>query len=196
MIKKLVRRKVKRAKPVPMMEPGTYTAREVLCWVRDRIKEEPKRLRMSRWVSVWKGRAVIQKNRRSIFRPFTEIFSSKKALPQCQTVACMAGWINIGLRHPERNLEGHPERNLEDGGRSRFDAGDRAILGLRLTKPDTYGYYPYGSLAQQLNALFHETQLQPDEVVAKIDAMLDPELNSAEIATELNTRVRVRAQER
>lgn len=42
-------------KPVPRLEPGVYSAAEVLRFVRRLIKAEPLRLEMARWETAWKG---------------------------------------------------------------------------------------------------------------------------------------------
>lgn len=65
------------------MRPGTYTGDDVLQWVIRKVKEEPKRLYMSDWVVLFKGRAA------------QGYWIRAKDKPRCGTAACMAGWAGI-----------------------------------------------------------------------------------------------------
>lgn len=75
--------KEKKLAPTPMLPPGTYTATEVLRWVKRQIKAEPKRLDMGNWLTMFKG------------EPRSFVYQVRRR-PECGTVACLAGWINIG----------------------------------------------------------------------------------------------------
>lgn len=67
----------------PVMDPGTYTATQVLEWVIERIKEEPLRLRMTYWTSMIRGEDM-------------EFMPKDGRLPACGTVCCVGGWICVG----------------------------------------------------------------------------------------------------
>lgn len=71
----------KRRAPLPMLKNGVYTVTQVLEHVYKILKERPARLDMRDWVSVWKGEKLTTRFRRT--------------LPECGTVACIAGWITI-----------------------------------------------------------------------------------------------------
>lgn len=85
MAKKSVKKTTRKVK-TPKLKPGTYSALDVLQFVYDLAKAEPKRLKMSDWVSAFKG-----------FSPFNEPIdaSVKKTLPACGTAACIGGWVNL-----------------------------------------------------------------------------------------------------
>jgi hypothetical protein len=72
--------------PTPRLEPGAYTAKQVLEWVATIVKEEPKRLHMLNWFTFVRG---VQW---AYTLPAEEIF-----IPACGTVACLAGWINLAI---------------------------------------------------------------------------------------------------
>lgn len=66
------------------MRPGTYSGYEVLQWVLRKIEEEPRRLLMADWVTMFKGAWGTSGWR-----------IPRRKIPKCGTVACMAGWIGI-----------------------------------------------------------------------------------------------------
>lgn len=73
-----------RLAPVPVMRRGTYSAWRVLRHVQRLILQEPRRLQMNTWCTLFKGRT----------------HSVERILrPACGTAACVGGWINIATRN-------------------------------------------------------------------------------------------------
>lgn len=70
------------------LRPGTYSATQVLEFVKGKVSRQPKRLYMRDWVVMFKGKAVAHAD---VIR--------KSEIPECGTVACMAGWIGIATGH-------------------------------------------------------------------------------------------------
>lgn len=129
-----------RAELIPRLKPGAYNAVQVLQFVKKAVRKEPTRMEMGTWMAAYAGR---------IF----DGFYANSPLPQCGTVACLAGWINIATGHYKANL---PSRS--------FGAGESAIkhLGLSLNQ----------NAASALDELFGNTNLEPDEVIKEIDSII------------------------
>lgn len=132
-------KRVKKLAPTPRMRRGTYTADQVLAWTERRIAEEPKRLDMGEWIKVFRGKDVL-----------FNLFSVRPAdLPACGTVACEAGWINIGTRNYDANRE---------------NFGSRAAL----TKLGLIKHGDPTPAGDALAGLFLNTRLTPEEVIAEV----------------------------
>jgi hypothetical protein len=76
----------KKLAKTPVLRKGRHSAYKVLNFVIDAIEEEPRRLYMPDWVTLFKGTAVGMDA------------SRLKRKPECGTAACVAGWINIVTR--------------------------------------------------------------------------------------------------
>lgn len=91
--------------PLPLLAPGTYSARQVLTFVIRVIEEEPKRLHMGNWVS-----ALLDMPKASWathrYRGVTE------HPPACGTVCCVAGWICV-VAQPGRVATDEVSRGLD-----------------------------------------------------------------------------------
>lgn len=66
-------------KRTPRLRAGTYTSYKVLDFVAKVIEEEPKRLHMDNWISMFKGKKLA--------------YFSRRKKPECSTVCCVGGWI-------------------------------------------------------------------------------------------------------
>lgn len=126
--------------PTPRMKRGTYTDDQVLAWVEERIKEEPRRLNMRDWVLRFRGKITGNPHIRS------------NAKPACGTVACAAGWINIGTR----NYENHG-----------CFSGDHALRLMGL-KDEGYFYPQYTRAGAALNTLFVRSRLKAKDVLKEL----------------------------
>lgn len=71
--------------PLPLLAPGTYSARQVLNFVIRVIEEEPARLFMGNWQS-----ALLNKVRAQWY---ADAYNQNRNAPACGTVCCVAGWI-------------------------------------------------------------------------------------------------------
>jgi hypothetical protein len=94
----LERRIVVNAVAYPRMSPGKYTSYDVLSFVSKILKEDLNRLRMEDWISAWNGEII------------TDLLVGGKdtiTIPECGTVACIGGWINLVATSTPSNLSGY-----------------------------------------------------------------------------------------
>lgn len=131
-MKRVVKAIKKRLARTPIMAAGRYTADQGLAWLERTIKAEKRRLVMGSWISWFKGKSVISCRR--------------VGKPACGTVACAAGWINIGTR-------GYTGLGGEFG-------SERAIRSLGLAID--------GPTARALYLLFYKTGYNADQVLTEL----------------------------
>lgn len=95
------------ATQLPRITSETITVQALLTEIRRLILEEPKRLSMSAWVSMFQGETVNAYGASKL----------KAGLPACGTVACLAGWGAVLLRPddaPAATLDRYAELVFED----------------------------------------------------------------------------------
>jgi hypothetical protein len=141
---------------IPFLKPGTYTALRVLRELQKAVRQEPRRIDMADWQQAFAGKSSWR------FGP--------DPLPQCGTVACAAGWLNI--------LTGHQRDNVA---KRLMDPGERALLNIGLGKKRKSEYYAglefiafdwADNASESLQNLFSHTELDPREVVQEIDRII------------------------
>lgn len=70
-------------KATPRLQDKTPTAYKVLEFVVKLVEDDPKRLDMSTWVSAYQGESRLQQCYKI----------PEQNMPDCGTVACLAGWV-------------------------------------------------------------------------------------------------------
>lgn len=84
----------RRLAPIPRIRTKTITAADLLRRIRDIVLEEPKRLDMDRWVTMFRGSTLGAIDDRRV----------DKHGPACGTVGCIAGWGAVLLRQAGANV--------------------------------------------------------------------------------------------